>query len=59
MVPSRRRTWRGSRSTTLQRAFVTHLDSGAHWHTRTGILWTAGTGDGALPRTTASKPGRA
>ncbi|WUK75215.1 hypothetical protein OG876_13035 [Kribbella sp. NBC_00359] len=24
--------------TSLQRAFVTHLRSGRHWHTRTGIL---------------------
>ncbi|MEV0796276.1 hypothetical protein AB0I34_01230 [Kribbella sp. NPDC050281] len=24
--------------TTLQRAYVTHLRSGRHWHNRTGIL---------------------
>lgn len=26
-------------STTLQRAFVTHLRSGRHWYKRTGIVW--------------------
>ena len=25
--------------TTLQRAFVSHLRSGGHWHKRTGIVW--------------------
>jgi len=29
------------RDTTLQRAFVTHLRSGKHWHNRTGILHSA------------------
>ncbi|MFT4164335.1 MAG: hypothetical protein QM650_03755, partial [Microlunatus sp.] len=25
--------------TTLQRAFVSHLRSGGHWHKRTGVVW--------------------
>ncbi len=26
-------------TTTLHRAFVTHLRAGKHWHKRTGIQW--------------------